>query len=103
VVALCDQWYLDYGEPSWRAECEKALKKLEVYDEAARKQFEIALDWLREHAVGCYGVFFIIFDDGSVSGVSRPLPPSLALTRFVMFLFFKVLAYLWTWYPHAVG
>lgn len=23
VVALMDQWYLDYGEPSWRAQAEK--------------------------------------------------------------------------------
>ena len=26
VVALCDQWYLDYGEPAWRSQ---ALKSLE--------------------------------------------------------------------------
>ena len=23
VVALMDQWYMDYGEPSWKAEAEK--------------------------------------------------------------------------------
>ena len=23
VVALVDQWYLDYGEPSWKAQAEK--------------------------------------------------------------------------------
>lgn len=25
VVALMDQWYLDYGEPSWRAQAEKCV------------------------------------------------------------------------------
>lgn len=28
VVALMDQWYLDYGEPSWRAEAEKYVTDL---------------------------------------------------------------------------
>ena len=29
VIALMDQWYLDYGEPSWRAQAEKcALRPL---------------------------------------------------------------------------
>lgn len=23
VIALMDQWYLDYGEPTWRAQAEK--------------------------------------------------------------------------------
>ena len=25
VIALMDQWYLDYGEPSWRAQTEKCV------------------------------------------------------------------------------
>ena len=25
VIALMDQWYLDYGEPSWRAQAEKCV------------------------------------------------------------------------------
>ena len=26
MVALCDQWYLDYGEPEWRRVTENHLK-----------------------------------------------------------------------------
>lgn len=25
VVALCDQWYMAYGEPSWKAKAEKSV------------------------------------------------------------------------------
>ena len=27
VIALMDQWYLDYGEPSWRAQAEKYVAR----------------------------------------------------------------------------
>ena len=26
VVALCDQWFIAYGEPSWRAQVQKCLE-----------------------------------------------------------------------------
>ncbi|XP_005996155.1 leucine--tRNA ligase, cytoplasmic isoform X2 [Latimeria chalumnae] len=50
VVALCDQWYLDYGEKDWKKEASGCLKKLETYGEETRRNFEAALDWLQEHA-----------------------------------------------------
>ncbi|XP_072026389.1 leucine--tRNA ligase, cytoplasmic-like [Amphiura filiformis] len=50
VVALCDQWYLDYGEKMWRAQATKALEKLNTYSEETRKNFVATLDWLHEHA-----------------------------------------------------
>uniref|UniRef100_T1JCF2 leucine--tRNA ligase n=1 Tax=Strigamia maritima TaxID=126957 RepID=T1JCF2_STRMM len=50
VVALCDQWYLDYGEPKWRAKVFSALKELETFTDDVRKNFEASLNWLREHA-----------------------------------------------------
>ncbi|KFM68479.1 Leucine--tRNA ligase, cytoplasmic, partial [Stegodyphus mimosarum] len=50
VVALCDQWYLDYGEPSWKALASKALSQMETYSEEVRRNFNATLDWLREHA-----------------------------------------------------
>lgn len=50
VVALCDQWYLDYGEPSWRAQVDKCVAKMELYSDEVRKNFHATLDWLREHA-----------------------------------------------------
>lgn len=50
VVALCDQWYLEYGEPEWRAQAEKCLSGLEVYAPETRKSFTLVLDWLKEWA-----------------------------------------------------
>ncbi|TGZ68584.1 hypothetical protein CRM22_004191 [Opisthorchis felineus] len=49
VVALCDQWYLDYGEESWKAVTQKALDQLSVTDEV-RRGFQATLEWLHEHA-----------------------------------------------------
>ena len=31
VVALCDQWYLDYGEEKWRQVTQGALEKMNCY------------------------------------------------------------------------
>ncbi|CAL8107072.1 unnamed protein product [Calicophoron daubneyi] len=49
VVALCDQWYLDYGAEDWKAITLKALTQLSVSDEV-RRSFEGTLGWLHEHA-----------------------------------------------------
>ena len=50
VVALCDQWYLDYGEKAWRAKTAEMLDKAEVYHDEVRRNFTSTLDWLKEHA-----------------------------------------------------
>ncbi|KAK7079178.1 hypothetical protein SK128_001482 [Halocaridina rubra] len=50
VVALCDQWYLDYGETVWRAEAQKNLDVMETYHEEVRRNFDATLDWLKGHA-----------------------------------------------------
>ncbi|XP_011296656.1 leucine--tRNA ligase, cytoplasmic [Fopius arisanus] len=50
VVALCNQWYLNYGEHSWRKEAEKSLASLETFHEEARRGFQATLDWLHDHA-----------------------------------------------------
>lgn len=50
VVALCDQWYLTYGEDDWKAQTKECLDSMELYDEQTRKMFNISLDWLHEHA-----------------------------------------------------
>uniref|UniRef100_A0A8C4R6J2 leucine--tRNA ligase n=1 Tax=Eptatretus burgeri TaxID=7764 RepID=A0A8C4R6J2_EPTBU len=50
VVALCDQWYLDYGEESWRREATNCLKQMETYSKETRRNFEATLGWLKEHA-----------------------------------------------------
>lgn len=50
VVALCDQWYLDYGEPQWKEITEKALENVEVFHNEVRQNFIATLNWLKEHA-----------------------------------------------------
>lgn len=50
VVALCDQWYLDYGNEAWKSQVREALKKVETYHDESRRNFEATLDWLEGHA-----------------------------------------------------
>ncbi|XP_060491814.1 leucine--tRNA ligase, cytoplasmic [Panthera onca] len=50
VVALCDQWYLDYGEENWKQQTSQCLKNLETFCEETRRNFEATLGWLQEHA-----------------------------------------------------
>jgi leucyl-tRNA synthetase len=51
VVALCDQWFIAYGEPAWRAQVEKCLRGvLEVFSDEARNQFEATLAWMQQWA-----------------------------------------------------
>jgi len=50
VVALCDQWYLDYGEEQWREEAKKAVDLMNCYSDEVRKNFNSTLGWLKEHA-----------------------------------------------------
>lgn len=50
VVALCDQWYLDYGEETWKNLARKNLANAETYHDEVRRNFEATFDWLREHA-----------------------------------------------------
>ncbi|XP_053553126.1 leucine--tRNA ligase, cytoplasmic, partial [Bombina bombina] len=50
VVALCDQWYLDYGEVNWKKQTTECLKSLETFCEETRRNFEATLGWLQEHA-----------------------------------------------------
>ncbi|EIW72383.1 hypothetical protein TREMEDRAFT_70706 [Tremella mesenterica DSM 1558] len=50
VVALVDQWYMDYGEPSWKAQAEKLLSRMETYIPETRNAFEAVLNWLVQWA-----------------------------------------------------
>ncbi|XP_074651829.1 leucine--tRNA ligase, cytoplasmic-like isoform X2 [Tubulanus polymorphus] len=50
VVALCDQWYLNYGDKDWKNTVKESLTHVETYSEEVRKNFEATLDWLHEHA-----------------------------------------------------
>ena len=35
VVALCNQWYLDYGNKEWKAKTREALSNLHIADEVS--------------------------------------------------------------------
>ncbi|KAF9477977.1 leucyl-tRNA synthetase [Pholiota conissans] len=50
VVALMDQWYLDYGEPEWRKQTEGLLARMNTYSQETRHAFEKTLDWLNQWA-----------------------------------------------------
>ncbi|XP_056302105.1 leucine--tRNA ligase, cytoplasmic [Danio aesculapii] len=50
VVALCDQWYLDYGNEEWKKQAYGVLEDLETFCDETRKNFEATLAWLQEHA-----------------------------------------------------
>ncbi|XP_034181031.2 leucyl-tRNA synthetase [Osmia lignaria lignaria] len=50
VVALCNQWYLDYGEENWKKQTMKALNNLNTYHDEVRRNFLACLDWLHEYA-----------------------------------------------------
>jgi len=50
VVALCDQWYLDYGTDDWREATTKQLQNVNCYHDEVKKNFHASLGWLKEHA-----------------------------------------------------
>jgi leucyl-tRNA synthetase len=50
IVALMDQWYMDYGELSWREEAEKHLASMELYSTETRNAFQATLAWLNQWA-----------------------------------------------------
>lgn len=50
VVALVDQWFLDYGNEKWKQDVRSALDQMNVYHTETRNQFDAVLSWLHEHA-----------------------------------------------------
>ncbi|KAL7269588.1 cytosolic leucyl tRNA synthetase [Rhizina undulata] len=51
VVALCDQWYLDYGEEKWRSETEALVNEgLNTYHDETKNGFLANLAWLNQWA-----------------------------------------------------
>lgn len=50
VVALCDQWYLDYGEKEWQKQAYECLEQMETYNKEVENQFRSALGWMHEWA-----------------------------------------------------
>ena len=50
VVTLAAQWYMDYGEETWKAKAEQCLANLETFGDETRHAFAKTLDWLRQWA-----------------------------------------------------
>ena len=50
VKIVADQWFLAYGDKEWTKKAHKCLKKMRLYPEKTRSQFEYVLDWLRNWA-----------------------------------------------------
>ncbi|MEM2522043.1 MAG: leucine--tRNA ligase [Candidatus Bathyarchaeia archaeon] len=45
-----DQWFIDYGNPKWKALARKCLEKMEILPEELRDEYNYVIDWLREKA-----------------------------------------------------
>ncbi|CAD6188440.1 unnamed protein product [Caenorhabditis auriculariae] len=50
VVALCDQWYLNYGDENWKRDAKRVLEQVNTFNEETRRQLDVTIDWLHEHA-----------------------------------------------------
>ncbi|BEI94138.1 uncharacterized protein CcaverHIS019_0605970 [Cutaneotrichosporon cavernicola] len=50
VVALVDQWYLDYGEEEWKKVAEDLLAKMNTFVPETRHNFQAVLNWLNKWA-----------------------------------------------------
>ena len=45
-----DQWFIDYGNPEWKALAHKCLEKMNILPEELRAEYTYVIDWLREKA-----------------------------------------------------
>ncbi|MEM3665885.1 MAG: leucine--tRNA ligase [Candidatus Bathyarchaeia archaeon] len=45
-----DQWFIDYGNPNWKALAHRNLEKMEILPEELRTEFNYVIDWLHERA-----------------------------------------------------
>ncbi|KAI6192979.1 Leucine--tRNA ligase [Aphelenchoides besseyi] len=50
VVALCDQWYLDYGNERWKEKAKRVVEEMETFGDEVRKNLLNTIDWLHEYA-----------------------------------------------------
>ncbi|CDW60125.1 Anticodon 1 and tRNA-synt 1g domain containing pr otein [Trichuris trichiura] len=50
VVALCDQWYLNYGDEAWKIETRKAVDRLNTYNDSVKHNLSATVEWLHEYA-----------------------------------------------------
>ncbi|KAK6465234.1 cytosolic leucyl tRNA synthetase [Scheffersomyces coipomensis] len=51
IVSLEDQWYIDYGEESWKSDALECLAHMNTFAKETRHGFEAVLDWLKNWAI----------------------------------------------------
>lgn len=51
IVSLEDQWFIDYGEESWKNQALDCLEHMETFSKETRHGFESVLDWLKNWAL----------------------------------------------------
>jgi len=50
VKILSDQWFIDYGNASWKDLAKECLSRMSILPEDLRREFEYTIDWLKERA-----------------------------------------------------
>jgi leucyl-tRNA synthetase len=50
VKVVTDQWFIAYGDASWKEKVHRALDGMNIYPPAVRKQFDYVIDWLQDWA-----------------------------------------------------
>lgn len=50
VKIVADQWFIAYGDESWKKEAYDCLKQMKLYPEKSRTQLEYTIGWLHEWA-----------------------------------------------------
>ena len=45
-----DQWFINYGDPEWKALAHRCLSQMSILPEELRQEFDYVIDWLHEKA-----------------------------------------------------
>jgi leucyl-tRNA synthetase len=45
-----DQWFINYGDPKWKALAHKNVNKMQILPEEMRSEYDYVIDWLHEKA-----------------------------------------------------
>jgi leucyl-tRNA synthetase len=48
IVALLDQWFIDYSDPTWKEESLAHVDTMELYDDVAEDRIRYAINWLQQ-------------------------------------------------------
>ena len=50
VVTLAAQWYMDYGEDSWKTQAVDCVNSMQLYSDETKNNFLATLDWMNQWA-----------------------------------------------------